>query len=1141
MAARKAGGSSVRPPPKTARTSGASRTTTSTRSPKSARAAGASTGARRTAAQAASASRASASAAVAAAAPPPAFTVPRAAFSSAELTKVLKSNIGLLANAIGVITHTAAKFDTLPPRLLGTLLQPGGAAGAGLLVAAHITTDVDGTTLDPAPSGVSDPSGFFDIPLPGGMSVPDGNITLSVWDGTPHLTNVPSRIDLALPLADVGDNGVLGALELPRATVALPPAMLGALAPVSSNGTGSGAQQLTVRLGDDQDCVKVFENSTTVDQFRYGVFVRMVPPELFWDRGSRGNVQGQGAAFTRIPLAAPVPVDSFVAAEGRMLPLAGTLGLGYIVQMAQQWTQLGLGLGNLVYSLPLAPGEQQKVAIFDRTQSVQQVETQSVSFTQLEDASQASDASTQATFQSAFREMAESQSHMSTLATSAAANFGGGLLSVIGLGSTSVGASGTSGSSSSSMQGVQNYVSNAAQQLQSTAEQHSALRRRLLSTSMRSATESESDQVTTKVITNHNKTRALTLQYWEVLRLYEVATDVEGVTLVALVPLDLIPFLPSGQATTLFDPAQLPDRSSVLNRYTTLLRYADVLAQWLPDRYRSGLVYLDQFAADPRAQPLPPNASTAEDVIDVSVTGNFLPFDQVQVAAVTRWGGRIGPLPLSFLNAPTFSGTYTSADQLKNALASARELELATSIFGGSPPTAKASIALPQTVTPSDVVGFEITSSMTSFSYPITPPVVKTYTDLFGAALGWPPSVLGALTDAVHAEQANSQTVALVPGTLAQVVGTPTVTDFTANLAGSGVSYIDASFSAARLPGGSPLSVPALEIPPVLKFEALLEIERTLQHVIRSEVTYSKIVWLSLTAEERAIMLELYSIDVNGQAIPLLDCVANQVHGFFGNSMIMPFFVPAPIAAELKVGTATVQNVLAQFHQSGLDVGKSVMALPTPGVLGEAVLGHCASAERIDLTRFWNWQDSPADTAPGIADVTVPTAGALSLSAMPALPNRAGSLVANINNGPGSGAVPAGSTAFDVLSALIKGAPNQALPNLDTSSKLADLLNATLKTAEQARADALDQSSKLTETALQQAGSVLSAAVGGGGGGGSKGGAKAGKSGGGSSQGSGSGDTSAGNASGGNGSSDGGGSGISASDVISVLGLLALL
>lgn len=40
------------------------------------------------------------------------------------------------------------------------------------------------------------------------------------------------------------------------------------------------------------------------------------------------------------------------------------------------------------------------------------------------------------------------------------------------------------------------------------------------------------------------------------------------------------------------------------------------------------------------------------------------------------------------------------------------------------------------------------------------------------------------------------------------------------------------------------------------------------------------------------------------------------------------------------------------------------VAVPTGGVFGEAVLGQAVSAEKIDLTRFWKWQDSPIPILP---------------------------------------------------------------------------------------------------------------------------------------------------------------------------------
>ncbi|HKK29186.1 MAG TPA: hypothetical protein VKA18_02180, partial [Alphaproteobacteria bacterium] len=47
-----------------------------------------------------------------------------------------------------------------------------------------------------------------------------------------------------------------------------------------------------------------------------------------------------------------------------------------------------------------------------------------------------------------------------------------------------------------------------------------------------------------------------------------------------------------------------------------------------------------------------------------------------------------------------------------------------------------------------------------------------------------------------------------------------------------------------------------------------------------------------------------------------------------------------------------------------------LLPMPTGGVFAEAVQGRANSAEKLDLTRFWNWQDSPIPlTAPEIAAV----------------------------------------------------------------------------------------------------------------------------------------------------------------------------
>jgi hypothetical protein len=130
---------------------------------------------------------------------------------------------------------------------------------------------------------------------------------------------------------------------------------------------------------------------------------------------------------------------------------------------------------------------------------------------------------------------------------------------------------------------------------------------------------------------------------------------------------------------------------------------------------------------------------------------------------------------------------------------------------------------------------------------------------------------------------------------------------------------------------------------------------------------------------------------------------------------------------------------------------KSVIALPTSGVLGEAVLGNCPSAEKIDLTRFWHWADSPADSAPEIASVQVPTAGAsltAGLQTSSALTSLQ-PLINNINATPTA----AGADAA-VVQAMIKSAAEQK--GFDTgmtgAEQLAKIILGDQQNADRARA-----------------------------------------------------------------------------------------
>ncbi|MGD9525923.1 WD40 repeat domain-containing protein [Pseudonocardia sp.] len=71
------------------------------------------------------------------------------------------------------------------------------------------------------------------------------------------------------------------------------------------------------------------------------------------------------------------------------------------------------------------------------------------------------------------------------------------------------------------------------------------------------------------------------------------------------------------------------------------------------------------------------------------------------------------------------------------------------------------------------------------------------------------------------------------------------------------------------------------------------------------------------------------------------------------------------------------------------------MPLPTGGVFGEAVLGEAVAAEKLDLTRFWNW----ADALPPIRPTGIDPIGQTDDDPLP-VPTRAEVPAATINLGP---------------------------------------------------------------------------------------------------------------------------------------------
>jgi hypothetical protein len=935
--------------------------------------------------------------------------------------------------------------EVLPAKIHGRLLNPNGTAAEGVSVRALEPAD-DSITPWPNPETLTDRRGAFALNLPP-RPIADEGMRLVV-------TGANRVVEVGVRRADlVAGNGDLGVLPLDQIVEPLPRSALSQLGDVVipasdgdvlANPSEYAVPAPVVTLGDG-DCAMSFRsNLGVIDKYRYSLLVRLVAPQLsnrrlgtrYRQEGRKGTTLsasttgfgkyvgaedligamtelGSWEIIERVPIDAPIDVDSFldlVERDPKRVPKAASLGLGYVVKMHQIWIPTGLSLGDLVYSLPLAPGEQQRIAISDERETLSVREQEAMTAQEYQRYNEVADSSTNAVFRSAFDEAASGGSRMKVNTESG--SFGGGLgigaifgpiVAGLGIGG-GYSDSTTTGSTSSWQNASRDYVSNASQDFHSSLSRQASARREAARTSVRLASASEQRQVVTKVITNHNHNHALTMQYWQVLRHFGVSSVVDDVQLVCFVPLEIVRFLPPWQPRTL--PTGSYDRNTLLARYASLLRYHDVIMGrvWRRPEMRHGLRVLQAFAGNP-TMTVASSTGSAQDVVDIRITGTFLPCEDLWVTAFSTSGARIGPVRMSSTSAAVAGGLETRA-ALIQALRNRR---------AGSFETRNAALALPEHIARSDIARLEFSRAFTPFSYRLSLPSSLSFTD-----------ILSYLSNTAALD------VALSPADLEREVGGPLVNDPTAKINGT-IELLEAyngPGGSERMPGVFPVA--AKRLAPELSFADLLRIEAVLQHVVQNTVEFSKSVWQSLTPEERAIMLESYTIGVPAGGVPdatddvpLLNCVANTVVGYFGNAAIMPFFIPPDVAGKLGKTSRDVQEALLRFHRQAYAPAQSSITLPARGVLGEAVLGHCESSEKIDLTRFWNWQDSPADEATDPATLSALFAGGNQLvgpaGATAPATLQTGPMV-TINQGP------AALTPADLAAQLIASMPESNVP-----------------------------------------------------------------------------------------------------------------
>jgi len=232
-----------------------------------------------------------------------------------------------------------------------------------------------------------------------------------------------------------------------------------------------------------------------------------------------------------------------------------TIAHGHILHFKQRWKADGYSLGDLLYSLPLAPCQEKQIAIidWDREERARRSEEQAVAESIEADISRERDISE--IMNSSLRENINASSYNKTSGTSA--GIGGGIFGAIGGLFGGVSHSGASSRSNANQSSARNLSGSTLNRLQDSISQSASSLRTQRSTVIQTVGQNETMTVQTEVVKNNNHCHALTIEYFEVLKHYAIEQELVDVQECLFVPL----------------PMSLFDHDKVLRWKNTLRRF----------------------------------------------------------------------------------------------------------------------------------------------------------------------------------------------------------------------------------------------------------------------------------------------------------------------------------------------------------------------------------------------------------------------------------------------------------------------------------------------------------------------------------------------------------------------------------------
>lgn len=630
---------------------------------------------------------------------------------------------------------------------------------------------------------------------------------------------------------------------------------------------------------------------------------------------------------------------------------------GHLLQFKSEWIDDGYSLGDLLYSLPLAPGQKKQIVVFDWERRESASNVQSVDFEESLYNSLTRDRDILEIAKGTVSESLRGSSRATT--GSASAGIGGVLGGIL------FGVSGGFGTSNSraSQDSFRQVSSTDQQKLRDRIVQSANAVRSLRSTVIQTVAQGERFEVSSETVANYNHCHAITIQYYEVLRHFKIRQRFAGARECLFVPLlmsqfDLKKALRWREA---LQPALLDKRLNAAFDAGERVEH-----EWKNSDFPSGTFASENVLAATGVLQvkfvLRRPADRYEEVEDkskpvVTPAGVVYPYTKKVAKMIPENWARLKPF-LGSLTPEQFYEQYMAEATDKDAVFH-RELgeKIAREFIN--------LLVFHVANENGNTIGvIPIDASISSRYY--RDGVLKVTLRLNQ------PTSFGR--DKFHYMQIKSKVA-----TIDLPFGLPDIPINLANILPDG-SYltVESGFMRYRTKHfegflfnysylGDDLTAtdgvmiyagPSNEELRDPRKEDVALVNRLIAHLNDNLEYFHKEIWLRLSLERRFMLLDGIILNGKGEGRSVASLVENELIGIVGNSLVFP------VAPGLNLNPDFgLKESLTDFYMVTESDPISV-TVPTKGVYAEAVMGRCNSCEEKDESRFWRWEESPIPDSP---------------------------------------------------------------------------------------------------------------------------------------------------------------------------------